>query len=422
MSENVMSQAIERVVAKNVYKIFGEVRDEAIRRLEDGASKDDVYRETGSVVAVRDVSFTVRQGQIFVVMGLSGSGKSTLIRCINRLIDPTRGRILLDGNDVMALDREQLRQVRLRKMAMVFQHFALFPHKTVGENVEYGLKIRGVDPATRQKKALEALGLVGLRDWASTPPENLSGGMQQRVGLARALAVDPELMLMDEPFSALDPLIRSDMQKELIKLQHDLEMTIVFITHDLHEALTLGDQIAIMKAGSFVQIGPPDEIVAHPADEYVAEFTKEVDRSRVFTVRRVMRPAEALSLENTSATKARARLHELGRDALYVIDRERKPVGVVTEHDLAGAHGNALGSVMRTRFPSTETHTMLFETYEQCSKGLPVAVVDENGRLQGVLHARDVFRALRVSDDDDAPGGTAAKTAAPADARIQEAS
>jgi glycine betaine/proline transport system ATP-binding protein len=418
-----MSQAPERVVAKNVYKIFGEAHEaEAIRKLESGASKDDVYRETGSVVAVRDVSFKVYQGQIFVVMGLSGSGKSTLIRCINRLIDPTRGQILLDGNDIMALDREQLRQIRLKKMAMVFQHFALFPHKTVGENVEYGLKIQGAAAAARRKKALEALGMVGLRDWADTPPENLSGGMQQRVGLARALAVDPELMLMDEPFSALDPLIRSDMQKELIRLQHKLKMTIVFITHDLHEALTLGDQIAIMKAGAFVQVGPPEEIVANPADEYVADFTKDVDRGRVFTVRRVMHAAEALSLDGSSAAAARTRLGELERDALYVTDAEGKPVGLVTERDLGKADSQELGSVMHTRFPSTAPDAVLYDCFEACGSGLPVAVVGEDGRLQGVLEPRDVFRALRVGGDEAESTDTAAPAGRrPADAQVQQA-
>ncbi len=392
-----------RVEAQNVYKIFGptEVHDEAIQRLKDGASKDEVYRDTGSVVAVRDVSFEVRQGEIFVVMGLSGSGKSTLIRCVNRLIDPTRGHIYLDGNDIMSLDTESLRQIRLKKMAMVFQHFALFPHKTVGDNVEYGLKIQGVNQHERREKALEALGMVGLRDWADTPPENLSGGMQQRVGLARALAVDPELMLMDEPFSALDPLIRREMQSELIKLQDRLKMTIVFITHDLHEALTLGDQIAIMKAGAFVQVGPPEEIVARPADDYVAEFTRDVDRGRVFTVRTVMREAQALSLEGASIADARARLEELRRHALYVTDAQGKPVGLVTGPDLARGDGKELGSLMRTRFPTAAPEQVLYDVFDECSGGMPIAVVGDDGRLQGVLNPFDVFQALRVHEEDE---------------------
>ncbi len=412
-----------RVEAQDVYKIFGppEVHDEAIQRLKDGASKDEVYRDTGAVVAVREVSFQVRQGEIFVVMGLSGSGKSTLIRCINRLIDPTRGHIYLDGNDIMSLDAESLRQIRLKKMAMVFQHFALFPHKTVGENVEYGLKIQGVHEHERREKSLEALGMVGLRDWADTPPENLSGGMQQRVGLARALAVDPELMLMDEPFSALDPLIRREMQQELIKLQDRLKMTIIFITHDLHEALILGDQIAIMKAGAFVQIGPPEEIVAHPADEYVADFTKDVDRGRVFTVRTVMRDARALSLEGTSIANARSRLEALGRSALYVTDQQGQPVGLITELDLARADGKELGSVMRTRFPTAAPTEVLYDVFDECSSGVPIAVVDDDGRLQGVLNPFDVFQALRVEGEDWEAASRAEKEPAHTEAPAKQA-
>jgi len=392
-----MSEAEYRVRANNVYKVFGEAGDEAIRRLEAGASKDEVYRETGSVVAVRDVSFDVKQGQIFVVMGLSGSGKSTLIRCVNRLWEPTQGTIELDGQDIMKLDPEELREIRLKKMAMVFQHFALFPHMTVGENVEYGLKIQQVDAEKRREKALESLGMVGLRDWADTPPENLSGGMQQRVGLARALAVDPELMLMDEPFSALDPLIRTEMQKELMKLQDTLKMTIIFITHDLHEALTLGDQIAIMKDGMFVQVGAPEDIVAHPAEEYVAEFTKDVDRSRVYTMRRVMRPAEALELDGATLKDARTRMRELGREAVYVVDKDGKPAGVVTGEDVRGEDGREVSDVMKTRFPKAQLTQTLYQVFDECSTGLPIAVVGDDGKLQGVANPLELFDAMSLT-------------------------
>jgi len=389
-----MNEAVARVRAENVYKIFGGAREEALRRLEAGASKDEVYRETGAVVAVRDVSFSVPAGAVFVVMGLSGSGKSTLIRCVNRLIDPTSGRVFLDDADVMALEAEQLRELRLRKMAMVFQHFALFPHKTVGENVEYGLKVRGVERAARREKALEALAMVGLADWADTPPEQLSGGMQQRVGLARALAVDPELMLMDEPFSALDPLIRRDMQEELLKLQERLKMTIVFITHDLHEALLLGDRIAIMKDGAFVQVGTPEEIVADPADDYVADFTQDVDRSRVFTAKRVMRRSAMLPGSDVDVAQARAELERAGAGELYVGDGEGRPVGLVTAGDLARDDGDSLGAVMRSRFPTTRPEATLHEVLEPCREGLPVAVLGDDGRLEGVVEPLEVIAAL----------------------------
>jgi len=241
------------------------------------------------VAAVRDVSFDVQAGEVFVVMGLSGSGKSTLIRMINRLHDPTSGQVLIDGEDVLGLSQERLREVRRHKISMVFQHFGLLPHRRIVDNVSYGLEVRGVDKAKRTERAREVIDVVGLGGWGDHFPEELSGGMQQRVGLARALATDPEIMLFDEPFSALDPLIRRDMQDEVVRLQRDLRKTMIFITHDLMEALKLGDRIAIMKDGHFVQIGTPEEIVAHPADDYVADFTKDVPRAHVLTARSIMR-------------------------------------------------------------------------------------------------------------------------------------
>ena len=242
-----MPREAPKLRIEHLYKIFGDAPVKMLERLKAGASKQEIQAETGHVVAVSDVTFDIQPGEMFVVMGLSGSGKSTLVRCINQLITPTAGRVLVDGEDIVAASPARLREIRLTKIAMVFQHFALFPHRTVAENAAYGLKVRGVDPATRRVAALEALDLVGLKNWADLPPGNLSGGMQQRVGLARALAVKPDIMLMDEPFSALDPLIRRDMQGELLELQKRFKTTIVFITHDLHEALTLGHHIAIMK-------------------------------------------------------------------------------------------------------------------------------------------------------------------------------
>jgi len=408
-----------KIEVEHLYKLFGGGRDEAMSRLEKGESKEKVNRETGTVVAVHDVSFTLQEGEIFVVMGLSGSGKSTLIRCINRLIEPSSGVVRIDGEDIQSVDDNRLRKIRLTKMAMVFQHFALFPHRTVGQNVEYGLKIQDVDQDERRERALKALDLVGLKDWADRPPENLSGGMQQRVGLARALAVDPELLLMDEPFSALDPLIRADMQEELLELQRDFKNSIVFITHDLNEALRLGDRIAIMKDGRFVQVGSPEEIVARPADDYVRAFTQDVDRGRVFRVDTVMKPAEALRAGVSSLEDAEQRMGELDRDALYLVGGEDEPAGVVTARSAARARadgdGELDGATLRD-FPTARRSELLVAVFERCAAGLPLAVVDKSGKLRGALHPHDVFAALAGSDPgpDEDPGSE--ERAAAADA------
>ena len=253
-------------------------------------SRQELLEKTGCVAAVRDISFDVAPGEVFVVMGLSGSGKSTLVRMINRIHEPTAGQVLIDGEDVLPASDDRLRELRRQKISMVFQHFGLLPHRRIVDNVAFGLEIQGRDKAERTAAAETIIERVGLGGWGQSFPEELSGGMQQRVGLARALANDPEILLFDEPFSALDPLIRRDMQDEVIKLQRDLKKTMIFITHDLAEALKLGDRIAIMKDGQFVQVGTPEEVVAHPADDYVADFTKDVPRTHVLTARAIMRP------------------------------------------------------------------------------------------------------------------------------------
>jgi glycine betaine/proline transport system ATP-binding protein len=388
-----MTHPPHKVQVERLTKIFGPTPDEALQRLRAGVTKDEIFEDSGNVVAVADVSFAVAPGEIFVVMGLSGSGKSTLVRCVNRLIEPTGGELLIDGEDVLRASGERLREIRLTRVAMVFQHFALFPHRTVGENVEYGLKVRGVDPQARRERALQALEVVGLKAWADVPPHNLSGGMQQRVGLARALAVDPEVLLMDEPFSALDPLIRREMQEELLDLQRRLEMTVIFITHDLHEALILGSQIAIMKDGRFVQVGTPEEIVGRPADDYVASFTQDVDRSRVFSAASVMREAPALR-PGEGAEAARARMAATGRGALHVVDDAGRPVGLIT----AGAPG-----ALRRDFPVTTATTRLFELFGRCRAGVPLAVVDDGGRLVGVVDPLEVLGSLAGGNGTAAP-------------------
>jgi glycine betaine/proline transport system ATP-binding protein len=278
------------VSCRNVWKIYGPKADKIVGTPDADLPRGELLEKTGCVAAVRDVSFDVTAGEVFVVMGLSGSGKSTLVRMINRLHDPSAGQVLLDGEDILGFDDERLRDIRRKKISMVFQHFGLLPHRRIVDNVAFGLEIQDVDKETRSAKANEVLEIVGLGGWGNSYPDELSGGMQQRVGLARALCTDPKIMLFDEPFSALDPLIRRDMQDEVIRLQREVQKTMIFITHDLAEALKLGDRIAIMKDGKFVQIGTPEEVVAHPADDYVADFTRDVPRAHVLTARSIMRP------------------------------------------------------------------------------------------------------------------------------------
>jgi glycine betaine/proline transport system ATP-binding protein len=380
------------VTLEHLYKIFGDEPDRALELAREGLDKDEIFRRTGSVVAVDDVSFTVSKGEIFVVMGLSGSGKSTLIRCINRLIEPTRGRVLIDGEDVTAASPAELRQIRLKRMAMVFQHFALLPHKTVVENVEYGLKVRRVPPRERREKALAALQRVGLDAWADSYPASLSGGMQQRVGLARGLAVDPEVLLMDEPFSALDPLIRRDIQDELLALQAEIKTTIIFITHDLQEALKLGDQVAIMKEGRFVQTGTPQEIVTRPAEDYVFEFTRDVDRSRVLTFGDIMQPAKGVAADDT-VTRVR---HHMADGMAFVVDGAGQPVGVIKKSRLDGAADeHKAGSLMDGEFAKVEAGRHMFEAYDLMRNARPLAVVGPAGELVGMFDPADAFSHLK---------------------------
>ncbi len=286
-----MDESQVTVSCRGVWKVYGPKADSIVGSPDASLPRAELLEKTGCVAAVRDVSFDVAPGEVFVVMGLSGSGKSTLVRMINRLHDPTAGHVLIDGEDVVQLDDERLREVRRRKISMVFQHFGLFPHRRIVENVAFGLEVQGVEKEERNAKASDVLETVGLGGWGNSYPDELSGGMQQRVGLARALATDPEIMLFDEPFSALDPLIRRDMQDEVVKLQRELKKTMIFITHDLMEALKLGNRIAIMKDGAFVQVGTPEEVVAHPADSYVADFIRDVPRAHVLTARSIMAPA-----------------------------------------------------------------------------------------------------------------------------------
>ena len=327
------AQAAQPAIAvRGLWKIFGPAEHRLFGSPDIDLPNDELRRRHGSTVAVRDVSFDVAPGEIFVVMGLSGSGKSTLIRCLTRLIEPTRGEILLDGEDVRKCDASRLRELRRRRFGMVFQHFGLLPHRRVIDNVAFGLEIRGESKAERHARAREMLSLVGLEGHANSYPDQLSGGQQQRVGLARALAVDPEVMLFDEPFSALDPLIRRDMQNEVIRLHREVGKTMVFITHDLAEALKLGDHILIMRDGRVIQTGRPEELVGAPADDYVADFVRDVAKANVLTLRWVMRPrTEDDSLDGPSFPP-----DTLIRNAVHVAAATDKPIRVVDEKRLLG--------------------------------------------------------------------------------------
>lgn len=330
------SPAIE---CQSVWKIFGHRPREALELAQtQGIDKDELFRRTGCVIGVADVSFQVRRGEIFCVMGLSGSGKSTMVRHINRLIEPTGGSITIGGQDINALNKAGLRRMRAEKIGMVFQHMALLPHRTVWDNVSMGLELRGVDPVKRRKIAAEKLALVGLDGWGDRYPDELSGGMKQRVGLARAMAADPEILLMDEPFSALDPLIRRQLQTQFIELSKIFHKTTIFITHDLDEAIRLGDRIAIMKNGRIVQVGTPEDIVTNPKDEYVADFVAGISRVELVTARRIMRPLSELGpiaraeLDNAPRASLGATLHEL----INLACESDKPIVIVDGEAEAG--------------------------------------------------------------------------------------
>ena len=385
----------ELIRLEGVYKIFGpQPHGRAFDLAKAGVSKDDVQRQSGHVIGIRDVNFSVSQGEIFVVMGLSGSGKSTALRTVNKLFDATSGHVWIDGTDVQTLHGAELQAFRREKMGMVFQHFALFPHRNVIDNVGYGLKVQGVDKEERDQASLKALSLVGLQPYARNLPRELSGGMQQRVGLARALASDPDILLMDEAFSALDPLIRRQMQDELIDIQNEVQKTILFITHDLNEALRIGDRVCIMRDGAVVQIGAPEEILTEPATAYVAEFVQDVDQGRVIECREVMLSPRPV---NPDMSLAEA-LDSIGdRAGAFACDRGGRPTGLLTIADcvrVAGMGSVNMSVALRTDFDTTTPDTTLNDVYASAGRGLPIAVVDNNGKLVGNLDPRLIMEEM----------------------------
>ncbi|CAM3145412.1 glycine betaine/L-proline ABC transporter ATP-binding protein [Filibacter tadaridae] len=397
MSEEVTSKKIEVL---NTTKIFGKNHKRAAQLLSEGKSKGEILKATGATVGVKNASFDVFEGEIFVIMGLSGSGKSTLVRLLNRLIDPTMGKILLDGEDIVQMNKEQLRQVRRKKIGMVFQNFALFPHKTILENTEYGLEIQGVAKEERKAKATESLRLVGLAGYEDQFPKQLSGGMQQRVGLARALANGPDILLMDEAFSALDPLIRKDMQDELLQLHHDMGKTIIFITHDLDEALRIGDRIALMKDGEIVQIGTPEEILMSPSNKYVERFVEDVDLSKVLTAGHIMKKADTVQVDRGPRVALRL-MERLSISSIYVVDKGNRLIGAVTAQDAvqASESGKTLEEVLITDLSVVPPETVLTDLFDIVSTAtIPVAVIDESKKIQGIIIRGALIGALAGDD------------------------
>lgn len=392
------------IEARGVTKVFGLPERTAAQALASGRGDRRSMVNAGAVFAVDDVSFSVERGELFVIMGLSGSGKSTLIRMVNRLIEPTAGSMLVDGTDVVSMNDGALRGLRNKRVSMVFQHFALFPHRSIGDNVAYGLKTRGVSPSERTSKAKQALERVGLGHRLDAYPSELSGGQQQRVGLARALATDADILLMDEPFSALDPLIRRDMQDLLLELQEQFRKTVLFVTHDLNEAMRIGDRIMVMKDGRIVQLGTGPEIIADPATEYVREFVSDVDRTRVLTAGAIMR--EPLLVVDIGE-EPRAVLHKLeGIEAsgVYVLDGEQRVVGVAKDAALARAGTRDLRSVLDDDYVTVTADTAISDFAHLTGHHVvPLAVLDDDRRLTGVVPRAAVLSAISSDSEGDAP-------------------
>jgi len=380
---------MEKIVVEDVYKVFGPSPEKGIEMMKQGVSKADILEKTKNTIGVAGVSFSVKEGEILVVMGLSGSGKSTLVRCLNRLINPTSGKIYVADTDVTALGPEELRQFRLKHLSMVFQNFALFPHRTVLDNVAYGLEIQNVELAKRRERAMEAIIQVGLKGNEDSYPAQLSGGMQQRVGLARALALDSDIMLMDEAFSALDPLIRSDMQDELLQLQDKMQKTIVFISHDLDEALKIGDRIVLMKDGFIVQSGTAEEILTNPADEYVAKFVQDVDMAKVITAESVMLKPKEMAYYETDGPKSALRKMRHSHISGIFVRKDRKLLGYVSAEDASEAikrGDHTLEKVTQTDIETVSLDTPAVEIIPLLARSnYPIPVVDEAHRLKGVV-------------------------------------
>ncbi len=408
------------IEVKNISKIFGPRPERAFKLLEQGMSKEEVQKKLGLVIGVYDISFEVKSGEVFVIMGLSGSGKSTLERLLNRLHDPTRGSIIIDGKDITKMDHKELIQFRRKAFSgMVFQNFAILPHRTVLGNVEFGLELHGIDKEKRQKRAREVIEVVGLQGYENSYPSELSGGMQQRVGLARGLALDADILLMDEAFSALDPLIRREMQDELLELQTKMKKTIIFVTHDLDEAFKIGDRIAILKDGKMVQLGTAEEIIVNPKDEYVRAFVEGLDRTGVFTAGTIMQPVKATAHLNDGLNTVLHKIRRAGLSSMLLVDSERKLHGYLKAEEVAEEvkkksvdeekkPDSSLIHTPETVHPDTQL-TEVIELYSE-SAG-PIAVVDDNNKLRGVIVRGAIIAALSKGYKPEDNGYTSETTA-----------
>lgn len=398
MQHKIESDAETKIEVRGLTKIFGKRINRAKEMLKNGKTKPEILKATGATVGVDRADFSIKTGEIFVIMGLSGSGKSTTLRMLNRLIEPTAGQVLIDGDDIAKMDKQGIREIRRKKLSMVFQGFALLPNRTVLQNATFGLEIQGMDKDERETKANKALDLVGLNGFADQYPDQLSGGMQQRVGLARALASDAEILLMDEAFSALDPLNRRDMQDELLDLQEDMHKTIVFISHDLNEALRIGDHIMIMKDGEIVQIGTPEEILSQPADDYVEKFIEGVDRSQVYTAANVMIRANTVNIDKDGPRLAARRMRDNEISSLYVVNTQRKLVGILDADDVRAvidAGKKDLKDIVKTDVLTTKMDTPLADLLDAVSTtSVPYAVIDDRDWLRGIIIRGAVLGAL----------------------------
>ncbi|MEA1939767.1 MAG: glycine betaine/L-proline ABC transporter ATP-binding protein [Candidatus Caldatribacteriota bacterium] len=392
----------EKIKVKKLTKIFGKNPKEILKRLVKNQSKNKIFKETGNTVGVSKASFSVNEGEIFVIMGLSGSGKSTLIRCLNMLNKPTDGEIYVDNENIVKYNHHQLREFRQKKATMVFQGFGLFNHRTVIGNVEYGLEVRGMNKEERHKIAKETIDSVGLDGWEDKYITELSGGMQQRVGLARALANNPDILLMDEPFSALDPLIRRDMQLELLDIQDKLHKTIIFITHDVNEAFKLGDRVAVMKDAEIVQIGVPEDILNNPSNAYIEDFVKDIDRSKVLQAKHIMFQPGALVTKKHGLKVAINEMETNGISSVFVVDEKRRLQGIVTIDDAIEAVKNkkTMKDVLKHDYSTTDEETYVQELIPTAiDTKYPIAVVNEDNKLLGVIVRVSVLSGL-IQDQD----------------------
>ncbi|MCM3388723.1 quaternary amine ABC transporter ATP-binding protein [Ureibacillus chungkukjangi] len=392
-----------KIKVENVTKIFGKHINSALKLVEQKKNKTEILKQTGATIGVNDASFSVNEGEIFVIMGLSGSGKSTLVRLLNHLIEPTSGSIYIDGENISKMNKQQLRTIRREKMSMVFQNFGLFPQRTVLANTEYGLEVRGIPKEERTKKAEQALENAGLLPYKDQFPSQLSGGMQQRVGLARALANDPDILLMDEAFSALDPLIRKDMQDELLDLQQKVRKTIIFITHDLNEALRIGDRIALMKDGKIIQIGTGEEILTNPANDYVKTFLEDVDRSKVLTVENAMIRPISVNVEMDGPKVALKRMRDEEVSVLLAVDKRREFKGYITADDALEASKRGekdVNGILKADMPVVPPDMLIQDVLGVISESpTPLAVVNEN-KLVGVLIRGVVIQSLASNTEE----------------------